>query len=386
MKKKDHHAHGFSTRSIHAGQDPDPRTGAVSVPIYQTSTFAFERFGEHKGYDYSRAGNPTREALEECCAALEAGVAGTAFASGMAAITTLMTMARTGERVVFSRNVYGGTWRLLDKVLDRYGLDDVWVDTTDLSAVEEAVNDQTRLVFLESPTNPMMEITDIRRVAEIAHAKGAKVAVDNTFLSPYFQQPLALGADIAMHSTTKYLNGHSDGIGGILVAKHTEDAEWFEFVQKSAGGVPGPFDCFLTLRGIKTLAVRMERHQENAMALAEYLAEHPKVSRVLYPGLPGTPGHELQKSQGGFGGMITFFVNGLDEAQRVLENVEIMLLAESLGGVETLISHPASMTHASVEPERRAELGITDGLVRISVGIEDSDDLLADLDSALAAV
>ena len=377
---------GFSTRAIHAGQAPDSRTGAVAVPIYQTSTYVFDSFGENKGLDYARTSNPTRSALEEQVAALEGGVAGHAYASGMAAIATLMTLVRPGERVVFSRNVYGGTYRFLRQVLDRYGFDDQWIDTTDLAAVEAAIDENTRLVFLESPTNPMMEICDIAAISEIAHQHGAKVAVDNTFLSPFYQQPLALGADVAVHSTTKFLNGHSDSIGGVLVSRHQEDAEWFRFVQKSEGAILGPFDCFLTMRGIKTLAVRMERHETNARAIATFLDEHEGVEAVMYPGLEHHPGHELQKQQAtGFGAMIAFYTPTFEAAKNVLDRVEVMSLAESLGGVESLISHPASMTHASIPKERRDRLGVTDRLVRISVGIEDLDDLLTDLDQALAA-
>ncbi len=355
------------------------------MPIYQTSTYVFDAFGSNKGYDYARSRNPTRSALEENLAALEGGVAGHAFASGMAAIATLLTLVRSDEHAVFSRNVYGGTFRFVTQVLDRYRIDADWVDTSDLGAVERALRPDTRLVFIESPTNPMMEIADIAAIADLAHKVGARVAVDNTFLSPFLQRPLELGADIVMHSTTKFLNGHSDSIGGALISGTEEDAEWFAFVQKSEGAILSPFDSFLTLRGIKTLPVRMERHERNARALASFLDDHPRVERVLYPGLPDFPGHELQKRQAsGFGAMISFEVGGLERARALLDRVEVMSLAESLGGVETLISHPASMTHASVPKARRDALGITDGLVRISVGIEDLDDLTEDLDQALA--
>lgn len=375
---------GFSTRAIHAGQAPDPTTGAVAVPIYQTSTFVFDELGVNKGYDYARAKNPTRTALEDNLASLEGGIAGHAFASGMSAISALLTLVRTRERVIFSQNVYGGTYRLVKQVLDRYEIDDVWIDTTDLDAVEQALDKNTRLVFLESPTNPMMEITDIAAVSERAHAVGARVAVDNTFLSPYFQQPLKLGADVVMHSTTKFLNGHSDSIGGALISKTDEDAEWFQFVLKSQGAILSPFDSFLTLRGIKTLAVRMDRHEHNARAIASFLDKHESVERVLYPGLEDFPGHELQKRQAsGFGAMISFYARNYDSTKRILDSVEVMSLAESLGGVETLINHPASMTHASIPRERRDRLGVTDNLIRISVGIEDLEDLIADLDQAL---
>ncbi|HZF08469.1 MAG TPA: cystathionine gamma-synthase [Thermoanaerobaculia bacterium] len=378
---------GFSTRAIHAGQPPDPRTGAVNVPIYQTSTYVQEGLGENKGYEYARLDNPTRDALEANVAALEGGYAGHAFASGMAAISALMTLWSAGDHVIVSEDVYGGTYRLFDKVLERYGLRFSWVDTTNLAAVQAAFTGETRMVFLETPTNPMMQISDIAAIAEIAHARGAIVAVDNTFLSPYLQRPLALGADVVVHSGTKFLNGHSDVLNGMLVSSRKEHAEAFAFAQKCSGGVPSPFECFLVLRGLKTLPVRMERHEQNARAIAGYLVRHPKVKRVLYAGLTDHPGYEIQKRQAsGFGSMITFDMGSLEAAGQLLRQVRLLSLAESLGGVESLISHPASMTHASVEPERRRKLGITDGLVRISVGIEDLDDLLADLDQALAGV
>jgi cystathionine beta-lyase/cystathionine gamma-synthase len=379
--------HGFATRAIHAGQRPDPTTGAVNVPVYLTSTYVHDALGEHKGFEYSRVQNPTRFALEDNVAALEGGVTGHAFASGMAAIQCLLTLVKSGEHVVVSSNVYGGTYRFFTHVLERYGLRFSWVDTSSLDAVAAAMEERTRLLFLESPTNPLMEIVDIAAAAEIAHRHGALVAVDNTFLSPCLQQPLALGADVVVHSTTKFLNGHSDSLGGALVAKRREEGDWFYFVQKSAGAVMSPFDAFLTLRGIKTLPVRIERHEHNARALAALLADHPKVQRVLYPGLPTHPGHDVQQRQAqGFGALITFDLGSHAAAKALLDRVEVMSLAESLGGVETLISHPASMTHASVPPERRAALGIGDGLVRISVGLEDLADLRDDLERALAAV
>ncbi len=378
---------GFSTRAIHAGQPPESRTGAVAVPIFQTATYVLDELGETRGYEYARVQNPTREALEANVASLEGGIAGHAFASGMAAIHALASLLEAGDHMVVSHNVYGGTYRLFHQVLERYGLEFSWVDTTDLGAVERAVGPRTRLIHVETPTNPMMEVSDVAAIAEIAHGAGALVSVDNTFLSPYFQQPLALGADIVVHSTTKYLNGHSDSVGGVLVSSREEDAEWFRFILKSGGAILSPFDSFLILRGIKTLAVRMERHQANAQGVLALLVEHPAVERVLYPGLPDHPGHEVQKRQAsGFGAMISFDVGGFDRAKRLLDRLEVMSLAESLGGVETLISHPASMTHASVPPELRAELGITDGMVRISVGIENVEDLLADLSRALDAI
>lgn len=385
--KGDWKSRGFSTRAIHAGQQPDPTTGAVSVPIYATSTYVLDELGRHKGFEYARVQNPTRFALEANVAALEGGASGHAFASGMAAIATLMTLVRTGEHVVFSRNVYGGTYRFMTQVLSRYGVESSWVDSTDLANVRSALRPTTRLIYVETPTNPMMEVTDIAGAAELAHAHGALLAVDNTFMSPYFQRPLELGADVVVHSTTKFLNGHSDSIGGVLVARSAEQGEWFSFVQKSEGAIASPFDSFLILRGIKTLGVRMERHEANGRALAAHLAGQPKVRKVFYPGLADHPGHAVQQRQAsGFGALITFDLGDFAAAKRWLDRVEVMSLAESLGGVETLTSHPASMTHASVPPDKRAELGITDGLVRISAGIEDLADLLADVDQALAAV
>ncbi len=375
---------GFSTRAIHAGQSPDPTTGAVAVPIYQTATYVQDAVGAHKGYEYARVQNPTRRALEECVAALEGGVDGHAFASGMAAITTLMTLLRSGEHAVVSRNVYGGTYRFFTQVLSRYGVEFTWVDSTDLDAVRAAVRDSTRMVYVETPTNPMMDVTDIAGAAEIAHAHDSVLVVDNTFLSPYLQRPLEHGADVVVHSTTKYLNGHSDSIGGVLVTSRPEDAEWFHFVSKSSGGILSPFDSFLVMRGIKTLPVRMERHEANARRVVDLLLGHAGVERVLYPGLPDHPGHDLQKRQAsGFGAMVTVDVGSFERAKRMLDRVRVFSLAESLGGVESLISHPASMTHASVPAAQRAELGLTDGMVRLSVGIEDADDLVADLDRAL---
>lgn len=385
--KGDPSTRGFSTRAIHAGQHPDPTTGSVNVPIYATSTYVHDELGVHKGFEYARVQNPTRSALETNVAMLEGGVSGHAFASGMAAITTLMTLVKAGEHVVLSRNVYGGTYRFMTQVLSRYAVESTWVDTTDLANVRAALRPQTRLIYIETPTNPMMEVTDIAAAAEIAHQHGALLAVDNTFLSPYLQRPLELGADVVIHSATKFLNGHSDVMGGVLIPRAQEHGEWFAFVQKSAGGILSPFDSYLILRGIKTLAVRMERHETNGRALAEYLAAHSKVRTVLYPGLPSHPGHQIQKRQAsGFGALITFDLGGYDAAKRFLDKLEVLSLAESLGGVETLTSHPASMTHASVPPAQRAELGITDGLVRISVGIEDLADLIADVERGLAAV
>jgi len=378
---------GFSTRAIHAGQAPDPTTGSVNVPIYATSTYVQEELGRHKGFEYARVQNPTRSALEANIAALEGGHSGHAFASGMAAISCLMTLVKTGEHVVASRNVYGGTFRFMTQVLNRYGVESSWVDTSRLDEIERAIRPNTKIVYVETPTNPMMDITDLRGAAELAHRHGALLAVDNTFLSPYFQRPIELGADVVLHSATKYLGGHSDLVAGVMVAARPQDGEWFAFVQKSAGAVLGPFESFLVLRGIKTLAVRMDRHEANGRRIAAFLDGHAKVKSVLYPGLERHPGHALQKSQAsGFGAMITFDLGSLAAAKALLDKVSVMSLAESLGGVETLISHPASMTHASVPAAERAKLGISDGLVRVSVGIEDVEDLLADLEQALAAV
>jgi cystathionine beta-lyase/cystathionine gamma-synthase len=378
---------GFSTRAVHAGQKPDPRTGSVAVPIYQTSTYVQEHLGQEVHYEYARVQNPTREALEEQVAALEGGFSAHAFASGMAAISCLMTVVKAGDHVVVSRNVYGGTFRYFTRILERYNLSFSWVDTTDLDLVKAALRPETKMVFIETPTNPVMDITDIAAVAKIAHAHGAKVAVDNTFLTPYLQRPLALGADYVVHSATKFLNGHSDSICGVLVSSNQEDAEWFALVSKSAGAILSPFDCFLMMRGIKTLVVRMDRHEQNARKIVDFLVAHPKVQRVLYPGLPAHPGHEIQKRQAsGFGSMITIEMGSFEAAKAMLDHMQVMSFAESLGGVESLISHPASMTHASIPPERRAELGLTDGMVRISVGIENVEDLLADLEQALERV
>jgi len=378
---------GFATRAIHAGQPPDPRTGAVAVPIYQTSTYVQKGLGEPAEFEYARVQNPTRTALELNVAALENGASGHAFASGMSAIACLMTLLKSGDHAVCSRNVYGGTYRYFTHLLEPYKVSFSWVDTTDLAAVEAAMRPETKMVYIETPTNPVMDISDVAAIAGLAHRRGALMAVDNTFLSPYLQRPLELGADFAVHSTTKYLNGHSDSIGGVLVAKSQEHGDWFAFVQKSEGAVMSPFDAFLVLRGIKTLPVRMERSEENARAVVDFLVRHPKVEKVLYPGLPDHPGHALQARQAaGFGAMITIEMGSFAAAKAMLDRMQVMSFAESLGGVESLISHPASMTHASVPAERRAELGLTDGMVRLSVGIEDVEDLLADLEQALAAV
>jgi len=378
---------GFSTDAIHVGQEPDPSTGAIIVPIYQTSTFVQEEMGKHKGYEYARTSNPTRSALERNLARLEGGRFGFAFASGMAAINAVLTLLKAGDHVVAGQNIYGGTFRLFERVLKNFGLTFTYVDTTRLEGVEEAIGASTRLLFLETPTNPLMEITDLAAASALAHRHNVLVAVDNTFMSPYLQRPLALGADFVVHSTTKYLNGHSDGVGGSVVLNDSQLAERLKFIQNAAGAVLGPMDSWLVLRGVKTLAVRMRQHNENGMAVAEFLHNHPKVKKVNYPGLPSHPQHALAKKQmKGFGGMLSFETGSIENARTLLKSVRLCSLAESLGGVETLISHPASMTHASVPPEDRRRLGITDGLVRISVGIEDVEDLIADLDQALAKI
>ena len=376
---------GFSTIAIHAGNEPDSATGAVSVPIYQTSTYAQESLGKHKGFEYARTQNPTRTALEKNIAALEGARFGYAFASGMAAIDACLKLVKGGDHVLLGDNTYGGTYRLFDRVLSNYGVEFDLVDTSDITNLEQAFKPNTKMVFVETPTNPVMTVTDLQAVSEIAHACGAKVVCDNTFMSPYLQRPIEFGVDIVVHSTTKYLNGHSDSVGGFVALNDEKDAEWIGFVQNSIGAILSPFDSFLVLRGTKTLAVRMEAHNRNGQQVANFLAEHPHVQKVYYPGLVSHPQHELAKrQQKGFGGMVAFETGSLENAKRVLENVKLCILGESLGGVESLISHPATMTHASVPQEKRNKLGITDGLVRISVGIEDVEDIIEDLDQALS--
>ncbi|HMF56621.1 MAG TPA: PLP-dependent aspartate aminotransferase family protein, partial [Pyrinomonadaceae bacterium] len=362
-------------------------TGAVTVPIYQTSTYAQEGLGKNKGFEYARTQNPTRLAVERNIAALEGARFGYAFASGMAAIDATLRLIKSGEHVIVSDNTYGGTFRLFTRILAHYGIEFDFVDTSDISNVEEKLKPNTRMVFLETPTNPVMIVTDLQAVSDVAHRAGARVVCDNTFMSPYLQRPLDFGVDIVVHSTTKYLNGHSDGIGGAVVLNDEEDANWIAFVQNSAGAILSPFDSWLVLRGTKTLALRMEQHDRTGRAVAAFLEEHPAVRKLYYPGSLSHPQHETAKrQQRGFGGMVAFDVGSLEAARTVLESVKLCTLAESLGGVETLISHPATMTHASVLPETRARLGITDGLVRISVGLEDTDDIIADLDQALAKI
>jgi cystathionine beta-lyase/cystathionine gamma-synthase len=378
---------GFSTDAIHAGNAPDPTTGAVAVPIYQTSTYVQEALGKHKGFEYARTQNPTRAALEENLNVLEGGAGARAFASGMAAITAVSTFVKAGDHVVCSNLTYGGTYRYYTKIQARYGVEFTFVDTAKENAVREAMKPNTKLLHLETPTNPMMTLCDIPLLSQIAHERGALVVVDNTFASPYLQRPLDLGADFAVHSTTKFLNGHSDSVGGVVVAKNPEHVEWLAFVQNGSGAILSPFDSWLVLRGVKTLAVRMERHETNAREIARFLSEHSKVKKIFYPGLPDHPQHELAKRQmKGFGAMISFDVGSFEAAQALLSRVRLCSLGESLGGVETLISHPATMTHGSIPEEDREKLGITMGLVRISVGIEDVEDLVADLTHGLEAV
>ncbi|MEJ7633008.1 MAG: cystathionine gamma-synthase [Rubrobacteraceae bacterium] len=378
----------FATRAIHVGQDADTATGATIVPIYQTSTYTQQAPGEHKGYEYSRTGNPTRAALEECMAALEGADHGLAFASGLAATTAVMSLLSPGDHVVAGDDLYGGTYRLFDKVL-REGnrIDFDYVDSTDTASVEEALRPETKMLWIETPTNPMLTLSDIRKLSEMAHERGAVVAVDNTFASPYFQRPLELGADIVVHSTTKYMGGHSDVIGGAVMTSDEGFRERISFYQNAAGGVPGPFDSWIVLRGLKTLAVRMRQHEENALAIAGFLEDHPQVATVNYPGLPSHPQHELAKRQmSGFSGMVSFTLKGgAEAAYAAVQKTKLFSFAESLGGVESLITHPATMTHAAIPKEQREARGVTDGLLRLSVGIEDAQDLISDLDQAISA-
>jgi cystathionine beta-lyase/cystathionine gamma-synthase len=378
---------GFSTDCIHAGQEPEPVTGAVTYPIFQTSTYVQPKLGEHKGFEYARTKNPTRSVLEANLAALEGGKYGHCFASGMSATDVVFRMLKSGDHVVAGENLYGGSYRLFKRVLEKFGLEFSFVDTSKTDAVRAAMKPNTKIVFLESPTNPMMTLTDIAACAEVAHKQGALVVVDNTFCSPYLQKPIELGADIVVHSTTKFLNGHSDSVGGAVISNNDQIAEQIGFLQNAVGAILSPFDSWLVLRGVKTLAVRMKCHEENGMAMASYLAHHPKVKKVYYPGLSDHPQHQLAKKQmNGFGSMISFELGSKDNAAKFLNRVRLCSLAESLGGVETLISHPETMTHASVPVEDRKRLGITPGLVRISVGIEDIEDLIADLENAFEGV
>ena len=374
----------FSTICIHAGQQPDEATGAIITPIYQTSTYVQEEVGKHKGYEYGRTQNPTRAALEGNIAAIEGGKAAYAFASGMAAINAITSMLKAGDHVIVTDNTYGGTFRLFDKVLAKFGLEFSYVDTSQLDLIEQAVTPKTRMIFVETPTNPVLRLTDLAGVAAIAKPRNITFVVDNTFASPVLQRPIEFGADMVVHSTTKYLNGHSDSIGGVVVAVKDEHVEWLKFIQNAAGAILSPHDSWLVLRGTKTLALRMKQTNENGLALAQYLDAHPKVKRTIYPGLPSHPQHELASRQmNGFGGMLTFELESEAAARAMLARLKLMSLAESLGGVETLISHPASMTHASVPAERRAQIGLTDAMARISAGIEDIEDLIEDLQQAL---
>jgi cystathionine gamma-lyase/cystathionine beta-lyase/cystathionine gamma-lyase/homocysteine desulfhydrase len=377
---------GISTDAIHKGVRPDPSTGAIMTPIYQTSTYAYDALGAGKGYDYARTINPTRSALEENLAALEGGVAAYAFASGMSAINTVTTLLKAGDHVVVSDNVYGGTYRLFANVLVDFGLTFSYVDTSRIEEIEGALRSQTRMIFVETPTNPIMSLTDLAAVAELARRRGIISVVDNTFLTPCFQQPLKLGIDIVVHSTTKYLNGHSDSVGGAVILARDEHAERIKFVQKSAGAILSPFDSWLLLRGIKTLPLRMRAHDANGRQVADFLNGHPKVRRVHYPGLSSHPQHDLARRQAsGFGGMISFLLAEGADVPRFFNSLRLCALAESLGGIETLACQPSTMTHASVPEEKRKRLGITDDLVRISVGCEDVEDIIGDLRSALEA-
>jgi cystathionine beta-lyase/cystathionine gamma-synthase len=389
MAKKKEQKFGFATLAIHAGGEPDVTTGAVSPAIYATSTYVQEELGKPKlGYEYARVTNPTRDRLQENLAALEGGTAARVFASGMASVTAVCMTMKQGDHLLCGDNVYGGTPRLFNQIMANLGLEFSYVDTSDLAATQKAMRKNTKYVWLETPTNPLMTVSDIATVAKIARKGGAELIVDNTFMSPYFQRPIELGADMVMHSTTKFLNGHSDGLGGAIVCTTQEQADELAFIQKSAGGILSPFESFLILRGVKTLGVRMERHNENGMEVARYLDGHKKVKKVFYPGLADHPQHELAKRQmKGFGSMVTFETGSLANAKKMLKRVgPVCSLAESLGGVETLISHPATMTHAAIGEKGRKAIGLTDGMVRISVGIEDVEDIIADLEQALAGI
>jgi len=376
----------FATKAIHAGQEPDPTTGSIMTPIFQTATYVKEGLGEHKGFEYSRTSNPTRKALEACMAALEGGTYGLAFASGMAAESAILSLLNSGDHLVSCDDLYGGTYRIFERVLRRYNVEASYVPAGgNADAYERAIRPNTKLIWLETPTNPLLGIVDIREIADIAHHHSLLVVVDNTFASPYFQQPLKLGADIVVHSTTKYINGHSDLIGGAIVLNNDEAYESIKFYQNAAGGVPSPFDSWLTLRGIKTLAVRMRQHEENARTVAKFLAEHTRVEKVYFPGLPSHPDHELAKRQmSGFGGMVSFQYKGTyTDIVQLVRRFKVFALAESLGGVESLVCHPASMTHGSIPKEIRESRGLTDTLLRLSVGIEDIEDILGDLEHTL---
>jgi cystathionine beta-lyase/cystathionine gamma-synthase len=378
---------GFATRAIHVGQEPDELTGAVAPPIFATSTYVQQEIGKHKGYEYARVSNPTRDRLEQNLAVLEGGIGAKVFGSGMAAINAIVTTLKAGDHVVCGHNLYGGTPRLFNQVWTDFGLEFAYVDTSDVRNVERAIKKNTRMVFIETPTNPLMALTDIKAVGVVCRPKKIDLVVDNTFMSPYFQQPIALGADMVVHSTTKFLNGHSDGLGGVVVCTRQDQVEKLAFLQKAAGAILSPFECWLILRGVKTLAVRMQKHDESGRRVAQFLSNHKKVRKVFYPGLADHPEYELAKQQmTGFGALISFETGSLSNANKMLRRVRVCSLGESLGGVETLISHPATMTHAALGEKGRKAIGITDGLVRISVGIEDVEDILDDLDQALAAI
>jgi len=376
---------GFATRAIHAGQEPDRETGAVAPPIYPTSTYVQEELGKNKGYEYSRVSNPTRTRLEENLAALEGGLGARVFASGMAAINAICALFKAGDHVVCGHDLYGGVPRLFNQVLANYGMEFSYVNTSNPQNVERSIRKNTRMVYVETPTNPLMSLSDLRAISQVCRREKVELVVDNTFMSPYFQQPIVLGADMVVHSTTKFLNGHSDGLGGVVICTTPEQVEKLSFVQKAAGAILSPFECWLVLRGVKTLAVRMDQHDRNGRVVAEFLSRHKRVKKVFYPGLPEHPQHELARRQmSGFGSMITFETGSLSNAKKMLKRVRVCSLGESLGGVETLISHPATMTHAALGEKGRKAIGITDGMVRISVGIEDVEDILADLEQALA--
>ncbi|MBI1722358.1 MAG: cystathionine gamma-synthase [Gemmatimonadetes bacterium] len=377
---------GLATRAVHAGQEPEPLAGSVTLPIFQTSTYVQEGIGKNRGYDYARTVNPTRQALERNVAALEGGTHGLAFGSGMGAIHAVLTLLSAGDHVVCGENVYGGTHRLMDKILSRIGLTFTFVDTREVDTVAPALTPKTKMLFVETPTNPLMRLADLAALGDLARGRNLLFVVDNTFATPVFQRPFEFGADIVLHSTTKYLNGHSDMVGGIVAVKRDDLAEQLQFIQKSVGAVPGPFDCWLALRGTKTLPLRMKKHDENGRRVAEWLAADRRVQTVFYPGLPSHPQHDLAcRQMMGFGGMLSIETGSLERARRIVERTRLFALAESLGGVESLIGHPATMTHAAVPPAMRQAMGLTDGLVRLSVGIEDADDLIADLDQALGS-
>lgn len=378
----------FSTKAIHVGQDADPATGAIITPIYQTSTYVQDELGKHKGFEYARTQNPTRSALESCLASLENGKFGLAFASGLAATNTVMNLLSQGDHVVVGDDVYGGTYRIFDKVFKRYGVEFTFIDSRDVANAEKACKPNTKMIWLETPTNPMLRLADIKAFVKLAKAKKLISVVDNTFASSYFQKPLDMGVNVVVHSTTKYLGGHSDVVGGAIITSNEDLYETLKFHQNAVGAVPGPFDAWLVLRGLKTLAIRMQQHEKNALAVAQFLDKHPSVEKVIYPGLPSHPQHELAKSQmEGFGGMVSLMVKGtIEDAKALLNHTKLFALAESLGGVESLIGHPATMTHASIPKEEREARGITDTLVRLSVGIEDAEDLIHDLDTALSKI